>query len=285
MSYLGNYVGISVPVGVLTPLNNAIIVGNGTDWVVKTGDLARTALGLGSGDTVTFDTLDVTSKITKEGSIYMHSQGTDSIHVGLNAGNETSPGNANNTSLGVNAFQAVVGATNCTSLGKDALKSMADGANSTAVGHQALMMNTGSGNVALGASAGKTYSNMTDCIFIGRDADATADGLFNAMAIGPGATVSTSNTMVIGASGSPVNVGIGTTNVTHRLTVNGQIRAEGQYNIGSVRVVSARMGGWTAATGDASRSTFVTSTVTTAELAQRVKALIDDLIAHGLIGT
>jgi hypothetical protein len=35
--------------------------------------------------------------------------------------------------------------------------------------------------------------------------------------------------------------------------------------------------GWAAASGTATRSTFATSTVTTAQLAERVKALIDDL--------
>ena len=34
----------------------------------------------------------------------------------------------------------------------------------------------------------------------------------------------------------------------------------------------------------ATRSTFDTSTVTTTQLAERLKALIDDLTAHGLIG-
>ena len=42
--------------------------------------------------------------------------------------------------------------------------------------------------------------------------------------------------------------------------------------------------GWTAATGTADRTTFATNTVTLEELAQRVKALIDDGITHELIG-
>lgn len=53
------------------------------------------------------------------------------------------------------------------------------------------------------------------------------------------------------------------------------------------KVVGARKTGWSTATGTASRATFDTATVTTAQLAQRVKALIDDLEAtagHGLIG-
>lgn len=52
-----------------------------------------------------------------------------------------------------------------------------------------------------------------------------------------------------------------------------------------VKVVGARRTGWAAATGTATRTTFATSTVTTSQLAERVKALIDDLIAHGLIGS
>ncbi len=58
-----------------------------------------------------------------------------------------------------------------------------------------------------------------------------------------------------------------------------------EYRINNTKVVGARVTGWTAATGTATRTAFATSTVTTAQLAERVKALIDDLISHGLIGT
>lgn len=57
------------------------------------------------------------------------------------------------------------------------------------------------------------------------------------------------------------------------------------YEINGTQVVGARVTGWAAATGTATRTTFVTSTVTLEQLAERVKALIDDLVAHGLIGT
>jgi hypothetical protein len=46
----------------------------------------------------------------------------------------------------------------------------------------------------------------------------------------------------------------------------------------------ARPIGWAAATGTATRSTFVTSSVTLPALAEHVKALMDDLLAYGLIG-
>lgn len=56
------------------------------------------------------------------------------------------------------------------------------------------------------------------------------------------------------------------------------------YYVNNQQVVTNRKTGWAAATGTATRTTFDTTTVTTANLAQRVKALLDDLIAHGLIG-
>jgi hypothetical protein len=60
------------------------------------------------------------------------------------------------------------------------------------------------------------------------------------------------------------------------------------YKVAGTQVVAARKTGWAAPTGTATRTTFDTATVTTAQLAERVKALLDDLNAtagHGLIGT
>lgn len=54
--------------------------------------------------------------------------------------------------------------------------------------------------------------------------------------------------------------------------------------INGTQVVGARITGWAAATGTAARTTFDTASVTLPDLAERVKALIDDLSAHGLIG-
>jgi hypothetical protein len=65
---------------------------------------------------------------------------------------------------------------------------------------------------------------------------------------------------------------------------NGNLDFTGNLNILGTQVVTSRRTGWTAATGTADRTTFATSTVTTEQLAERVKALIDDLITHGLIG-
>jgi hypothetical protein len=62
----------------------------------------------------------------------------------------------------------------------------------------------------------------------------------------------------------------------------------GAYQVGSTQVINARKTGWAVATGTATRTTFDTTTVTLPQLAERLKALIDDLHAtagHGLIGT
>lgn len=50
------------------------------------------------------------------------------------------------------------------------------------------------------------------------------------------------------------------------------------------QVLAARRTGWGAPTGTATRSTFDTATVTLPQLAERVKALLDDAATHGLIG-
>jgi hypothetical protein len=49
-------------------------------------------------------------------------------------------------------------------------------------------------------------------------------------------------------------------------------------------MTAAKSTGWAAATGTATRTTYDTTTVTTAQLAERVKALIDDLTTRGVIG-
>lgn len=58
----------------------------------------------------------------------------------------------------------------------------------------------------------------------------------------------------------------------------------GTLRINGTQVAAARRTGWATPAGTASRASFDTANVTTQQLAERVKALIDDLAAHGLIG-
>jgi hypothetical protein len=93
------------------------------------------------------------------------------------------------------------------------------------------------------------------------------------------------------ANGTPGDItSTGSTRIEKGLTVGavtmlatGTINAEGALYVQGTQVVGTRKTGWGAATGTATRTTFATTTVTTELLAQRVKALIDDLMAHGLI--
>jgi hypothetical protein len=68
------------------------------------------------------------------------------------------------------------------------------------------------------------------------------------------------------------------------ITVTSDCNATVSHSTAGTKVVGTRRTGWTAATGTATRTTFATASVTLPVLAEHVKALIDDLIAHGLIG-
>lgn len=77
------------------------------------------------------------------------------------------------------------------------------------------------------------------------------------------------------------------TGVTPQLTFTAPtgVNVTTHWSVNGYQVVGARVTGWaTTYAGSATRSTFDTTTVTTAQLAERVKALLDDLITHGLIG-
>lgn len=70
--------------------------------------------------------------------------------------------------------------------------------------------------------------------------------------------------------------------------LTGDLNVTTDYKLNGTKVVGARRTGWSTATGTATRTGFDTATVTLPQLAERVKALIDDLhgsAGHGLIGT
>ena len=93
--------------------------------------------------------------------------------------------------------------------------------------------------------------------------------------------VNTTNLSVNGQLVVPANL----TAFSGTPTFSGAVNTTENYQVDSTQVVSNRVTGWAAPTGTATRTTFVTSTVTTEQLAERVKALIDDLTTHGLIGS
>lgn len=91
-------------------------------------------------------------------------------------------------------------------------------------------------------------------------------------------------TMAVQAAGAVAIAG-GTIGGISSLGVAGNADVSGNYRVNGVKVVGARATGWGAPGGTTSRASFETGAVTTTQLAQRLKALIDDLTAHGLIGS
>lgn len=74
-----------------------------------------------------------------------------------------------------------------------------------------------------------------------------------------------------------------TISILNTISVAGGVNSTG-YSVGAAAVVGSRKTGWVAPTGTATRTTFDTAAVTLPQLAERVKALLDDLTTHGLIG-
>jgi hypothetical protein len=97
-------------------------------------------------------------------------------------------------------------------------------------------------------------------------------------------------TWAAGAAG--YNMGPNTSNGRYYFqkqgTATGVYEFDGDIFRTGVKVLSTRKTGWGLATGTATRTTFATGSVTLPQLAERVKALIDDLEAtagHGLLGS
>jgi hypothetical protein len=67
----------------------------------------------------------------------------------------------------------------------------------------------------------------------------------------------------------------------------GTINMSGKLYKNNVQLLAAQQTGWTAPTGTADKSGFDadSGTLSLAEVAGALKALIDDLMTHGLIGT
>ena len=139
-------------------------------------------------------------------------------------GNEALRNNTgvDNTAVGAFALDANTTAGSNTAVGTFALTNVTTGGSNTAIGGGALQSTTGANNTAIGHSAGLNNTTGFTNLFVGYNADVGAGNLTNASAIGPNATVTQSNSMVLGDG--TIDVGIGTSNPNERLHVeNGNI--------------------------------------------------------------
>jgi len=134
-----------------------------------------------------------------------------------------------------------------------------------------LVGNFDTGGILMIKAAGPSYG------FVG-DEDSGLDSLGdNTIALMTGNT----NALFVDTN-QDVTIGAGSLNVT-----SDWINSGTHLRVNNTQVVGARAVGWSVSTGTATRTAFDTSTVTTSQLAERVKALIDDMHAtagHGLIG-
>jgi hypothetical protein len=131
-------------------------------------------------------------------ALFSNTTGFNNTASGFNALFSNTTG-GDNTASGLDALlNNTTGAENTTS-GAGALFSNTTGVGNIASGFGALMNNTtGSGNIAVGGAAGFTNATGSSNTFIGTRADVFADGITNGTALGNGAVLFQSNSIVLG---------------------------------------------------------------------------------------
>lgn len=156
----------------------------------------------------------------------------------------------NNVAVGANSNFEITSGSQNVGIGAQALKNNVTGSSNVAIGYQAmqgggsssrdqaiaigpfafLSLTTGSNNIAIGYQAGWAPTGNTGFatttgaanLFLGyRSGAATSSQTDNAIAIGPDAVVTASNTAVIGATGTKYKLGISVANPTNDLSYDG----------------------------------------------------------------
>lgn len=175
--------------------------------------------------------------IRDDGNVYSHGKGAIASNTayGLDSFISNLTG-ADNTAFGVDALRSNTTGGNNTAVGKDALynnngsfnsaigftslNANTSGERNLATGYGALSTNTsGFRNTAIGMFSGNVNVLGDNNVFIGYNANPSVNNLTNAIAIGSQATVSESNTMVLG---NDLRVVIGATSATAKLHVKGE---------------------------------------------------------------
>ena len=150
---------------------------------------------------------------------YGNSTGSYNTFEGSQAGYSNTTGAGNNYGGYKSGYSATIGAYNTFYGGMS-------GNNTT----------TGSGNVFIGSSSGSKNTTGTHNTILGDSADLSSSSLSNATAIGYNAKVTTSNSLVLGAS---ARVGIGTSSPAGaKLEVNGGVKLDTLAGTGTRMVVT-----------------------------------------------
>jgi hypothetical protein len=171
--------------------------------------------------------LDVDGVVNLPLNAEIYSGGQPIFHVSSGDGRLMIGGNnsipvANNTAVGVSALSNDVGVGLNSAFGLSAGVNINGGTRNVAIGSNALNpTTTGNDNTAVGESAGFTNTTGSNNIFIGSAADASVGNLNHAAAIGTGAVVADSNSLVIGGGLQKVGITISTPKVA--LDVGGMV--------------------------------------------------------------
>ena len=226
--------------------NATLLGGVPSSGFVQNSIAQQVATNFNISGTGTAGILNATTQFNLGGSRILSAPGTNNLFAGIGAGvnNTTGTGNSffgdgagvTNTTGGFNAiFGRGAGNSNSTASGNSFFGTSA-GFNNT----------TGQLNAFFGEGTGSANTTGSGNTFIGRDADfdvtnPTGDnntllgsnsrvisGVSNSTAIGAGAVVSASNTIVLGRSGGQDTV-----------QVPGILNAATQYNLGGSRILSA----------------------------------------------
>ena len=205
-----------------------------TITATATGNGNATGLNVtAAGATGTLRAIDATGRINVNSTASHDIGGNRWVYAGNAGANNTLLGNTsntvmtggNNTLVGASAGAIVNGATSNTLVGSSAGVLNISGVSNTLVGASAGSSTTGGSNTFLGANAGVTTvgananTTGTNNTYIGTNAGpgAASTGITNAAAIGNAATVTASNSLVLGSingnngAAANTNVGIGTT--------------------------------------------------------------------------
>ncbi len=240
------------------PATNFIGTTDARSFVIKTNNNLAGYIGTSVNDNLTLGVNAGKTNTTGNLNVFLgnnagfaNTQGSSNVFVGPYSGTTNTTGNSNvfmgynsgssSTTGDANAFVGTwAGNTNTTGgynafMGYQAGNSNTAGSNNTFMGYSAGKSNTtANNNVAVGNMAGQTITTGGNNTFIGTGADANTNSLTNATAIGYGAKVSTSNSLVLGGTGSSaVNVGIGTSSPASKLEVDGASTNKSAYDAGA----------------------------------------------------
>jgi hypothetical protein len=182
-------------------------------------------VGVGSG-VLTSNTSGLTNTAIGAFAMESNTSGSYNTAVGYSALTENGI-QSNNTAVGAGALANNTSGSYNVATGRNALVANTTGGDNTAIGAYSLASNTtGQQNTVLGQDAASNNVTGSYNTFIGMNAGPTSDGINLATAIGYAASVSQSNSMVLGGGFSnSVRVGIGTTAPSASLHINNVISA------------------------------------------------------------